>query len=618
MKYEAFDVSHTNLSGGKTGSIKVSLKGQPKQFYQLKQSIQNKSVTRQAKAFFLDHENFGEVIAADIARALFPEPNLVPEVTVVMHEHQNQAWIASKYLTGVQGTLTDYAKKHNPVIKKNIEHVAFVSEYSGNAAEINLNEISALRQSLANAIALSAVLGDHDIHSENMLVIKNDNVDTIARIDFGHAFNDLLRFGNFLGGGLRYENRIIDFLNRESLASLSGSQSKLWRDYPGMVPSHELALAFKTMVSKKEHIIEGIHKSKQTFLKLYQQANPELKSHIIASLNHIYNNINPHTLTETGEQRISAIFTGIQTFCQENIDQMKEVSDLMETQAIIDDQIKNSIPITYPPHFPQKQKFQWIKTMIDQPPFEGTIQEYAAYRRQQLCQTMQNADLVEIQAEIDQQLLSERPVDISQYQTKFYLTGEVQWLPTTSESPAFKGTIEQYIVYRRQQLAQTNTRNEELLSLNDIDAKELLRNIKQSLSEYRDHLESHYNISKTDLDNPELCKNNLALKKYKAITEMLKSVNNNESMKPQHELKLLNTQLAIHYPLLSKTQTPNEKNFLKKLFLMITEFIHSYSAKQELSEIKKKIDTTIEYRQQSQKSRDEMSPRSPTLGSSKR
>ncbi|MCX7114923.1 MAG: hypothetical protein NTW08_03295 [Gammaproteobacteria bacterium] len=54
-----------------------------------------------------------------------------------------------------------------------------------------------------------------------MLVVDGQ----VARIDFGHAFSDLLRGPKKIGGVQRDANYIIDFFNREKIA---GGKSKLW------------------------------------------------------------------------------------------------------------------------------------------------------------------------------------------------------------------------------------------------------------------------------------------------------------------------------------------------------------------------------------------------------
>ena len=100
-------------------------------------------------------------------------------------------------------------------------------------------------KSLARAIAISAIVGDYDVNTGNMLVIQPEGQaePTIGRIDFGHAFNDLLNAPKKMGGEVRERKHpIFDFFNRTNVASFpKGSISKVWRDYVGLVPSSLLA-----------------------------------------------------------------------------------------------------------------------------------------------------------------------------------------------------------------------------------------------------------------------------------------------------------------------------------------------------------------------------------------
>jgi hypothetical protein len=66
-----------------------------------------------------------------------------------------------------------------------------------------------IKKDVCYEIALSAIVGDHDVNPANLVVVKSSSgALRVARIDFGHAFNDLLRFGSIVGGGVKNkENR---------------------------------------------------------------------------------------------------------------------------------------------------------------------------------------------------------------------------------------------------------------------------------------------------------------------------------------------------------------------------------------------------------------------------
>ena len=67
FNYDEFDVSSAINAGGATGSKQVKKDGV---LHQLKSSIKDASFIRRLKAGSLDKENFGEVIAASVGRAL--------------------------------------------------------------------------------------------------------------------------------------------------------------------------------------------------------------------------------------------------------------------------------------------------------------------------------------------------------------------------------------------------------------------------------------------------------------------------------------------------------------------------------------------------------------------
>ncbi len=268
ISFKEFNIRNAVNTGGVTGSIRVVRETQnSKHFYQLKPSILSNEFLRKLKAGGVDRENFGEVIAAKIGRSILQNPDgseAVPDVSLVYDSENRQVSVASKYLTGKKvRTLDDYAQEQNLKIKFK-RHATFVDgtkPISAGQYNISGDKHKEFRQGLANAIAVSALVGDHDVNPGNMMAVDNK----VARIDFGHAFNDLLNTAKIFGGGVRNKkNQMLDFLNRENVASFPppGDIPKLWRDYPGMIPSQELANAFKEMshlmVCKKVYIQLGL------------------------------------------------------------------------------------------------------------------------------------------------------------------------------------------------------------------------------------------------------------------------------------------------------------------------------------------------------------------------
>ena len=342
-----FDTENAHHTGGVTGSAKVKHKIQ-NTFYQLKPSILSNTLIRRFKAGYVDKENFGEVIASKISRSIMSEidPNSVPEVALVYNANLKQVQIASKYLAGDKvRTLDDFAKEKGSDFKK---HAVFVSQSSGKAKEFNLSgeKNTSLRKGLAYSIALSSIVGDHDVNPGNIMMVDNK----VARIDFGHAFNDLINTVKIFGGGLRNKsNRTLDFINREYVAAFPppGAQSKLWRDYPGLIPSDEIAQAYHDLSKPDNKVNRGINQAKEEFKELLYHvrknaSDKEAKivtKHVIDSLKAINNSIGGPKIkvsSKNPDKFLDKVFDNLGVFCSENRRQMQGVSKLLKLQTNID------------------------------------------------------------------------------------------------------------------------------------------------------------------------------------------------------------------------------------------------------------------------------------------
>ena len=155
------------------------------------------------------------------------------------------------------------------LISKDMKHIRIVDKTAEGIqpkdGEISVNELSQnIRQGLARSIAISALVMDHDVNPGNMIVVGSP-YETVARIDYGHAFNDLLfltpkrKWSSVAGGGIsdEYANTpCLDFLNRRTILGLSKAKPKLWRDYPGLVPSVELATALRELAAEANEKID--------------------------------------------------------------------------------------------------------------------------------------------------------------------------------------------------------------------------------------------------------------------------------------------------------------------------------------------------------------------------
>ena len=379
-------------AGGKTGSKKITDKEEVN--YQLKPSIlQNPKFLRRKKASDLDRENFGELLAAQIARRLSPTPENVPSVYFVTDTNNPHLGIASEYLKGQSiETLDDYFLKDGQ--KPQVHHVKLVNSQNVNIdkGHFNIDSNPILKQGVADAIAISALVGDHDVNPGNMIVMTNNGQISLGRIDYGHAFKDLMRFPKF-GGQPVHPNNILDFFNRETVDGMS-SKSKLWRDYPGLVPSTEMVEALQrltTDVNKTDQIHSALDEVKKQVKKFLEDDTKD-KEQIIKSFQTIAEHVSGTKCGfNTEENRIEWTFTQLENYANKNYQQMKYAAEVMDLQLKIQNAVKN--PDTQPNLDTLRAKyaqlvsetergpFTWIKEKENSPAFKGDFDQFVEHRK---------------------------------------------------------------------------------------------------------------------------------------------------------------------------------------------------------------------------------------------
>ncbi|KTC64985.1 Uncharacterised protein (plasmid) [Legionella adelaidensis] len=422
LSIKDFDLSNAASTGGVTGSKRVVHK-EEQHFYQLKSSIHNAPTLRKIKAGSTDRENFGEVIAACIGLAFLGD-NKVPNVQLVYDKANKKVLIASKYLESQEippQTLNEYLGKYSnlPADKKHIKIVPKYTPAEGGYINITDEFIQPLLPGLAQAIAVSVLTGDHDVNPGNMLVLHEGNPPqpTIARIDFGHAFNDLLNAPVFFGGKLKdKEHPSLDFFNRESVAGFPAeAPSKLWRDYPGLIPSEVLAKAMCALAEDGEKKLRtGIDLAKSEFTEIIeeQRLNRDVVGfkHTLKSLNAIYENITGKKLStprsfednEKTQQFLDDFFDAIEANCSLSLKDMARTGLIMQLQMDIDSLIEfeilnsnkprdaiqaeldsrmNIIRETYRSIDPHNIGIEWVKNDPKTLPFKGNLDAFITHRK---------------------------------------------------------------------------------------------------------------------------------------------------------------------------------------------------------------------------------------------
>lgn len=394
-------------TGGVTGSVRVTL--DDGSMYQLKQSISKQEYLRRLKANNTDRENFVEVIASNIAIA-FAGAEKAPKVSVLYDPDTKTTPVASKYLTGDNVRSLDqfiFDQVANPNKRKHMKCVAGTSAATVDQG-VDGEIMQPIKQSLADAIVLSALVGDHDINPGNLLVLTKGNMNVVAKIDYGHAGNDLL---NFKGLGLMdrdTDNPLLDFFNRENIAGFGETgKSKLWRDYPGMIPSAEIITALRNYSDKyQEKVAEGTLEAMNDFEDLLDQLSnadpPDIENlnHVKNSLAAIYQNVSGKEMDSSLDVHtaLQVTLTEVNSFVSQNCQNAIQVANVMELQMKIEEyvnpntsldkkqDIKNQIEhLEKQTSLPMKDgAIQWVKISDKKPPFKGSVKEYMEFREHEM------------------------------------------------------------------------------------------------------------------------------------------------------------------------------------------------------------------------------------------
>ncbi|RBP35536.1 phosphatidylinositol 3-/4-kinase [Roseimicrobium gellanilyticum] len=432
--FEDFRGKQVVGAGGATGSGRVKVEGEN---FQLKGSIAHSGLGRRLKSSGLNHENYGEVIATNISKAVVGEDNrdFIPDVLLRQDEHTHEPKVTSRYLQGGKGDLDDRYRREmqdidpklallpkdsngkTPIIDENGKqkkhaYITLDPTKSTGPGVLALKDEAA--QDVRRNIALSALMGDHDVNPGNMIDVGGTRV---GRIDFGHAFNELITApgGKMTGGGgVRFENnRILDFFNREKVSGgkLGGDPSKLWRDYDGIGPSQEMATALREVAGNKE-ALDGLVHAKTQFVdliaELEAEGTPAARKEIedlTKSLARISKNVGmPVTSTEPSDVA-KEVFQNLDTFVREGQKQMNEVADLCSLQARIDTFLRDPANDgkKIPDDLPQEVKdiykllsenpdcsvkatngqgLQFMKNSKSEKAFSGDLESYAKARQQ--------------------------------------------------------------------------------------------------------------------------------------------------------------------------------------------------------------------------------------------
>ena len=409
-------------AGGVTGSKAVEIGNDT---YQVKGSIQDAKLPRRVKAGGLNTEVFAETIGSNIARAAVGKgrEHLFPEVLLVQNMDEHRVGLRSKWLSEGKGDLDKFhdrvrTEQRGSAGERVPGHKHVVVALSGELEPgVHLLHGDGA-DDMARNLVVSAFVGDHDVNPGNMVAVAKEKDDrTIAnpsqarvgRIDFGHAFNDLIA-GPCGGGGVQDQsgNRILDFFNRETVSGnpfVSGSQTpKLWRDYKGLVPTKRLVDAL-TEIGNSENYKQGLQLAKQQLrdlvIDLEREGTPEAKKQLVEirdSLAKLSKNIGKPATAPTAREMVELVLGNVDSFMEQGRKDMLQVAKLCQLQCDVDAYIaklngKSETEADMNKLVADCRKLEnggegvrrtWMKLGADEPAFQGTLSEYIAYRRDQL------------------------------------------------------------------------------------------------------------------------------------------------------------------------------------------------------------------------------------------
>ena len=285
------------------------------------------------------------------------------------------------------------------------------------------------KKSLYNALALSMAVGDHDFNPGNFMIVAQgpDEPAKVGRIDFGHAFNDLIK--NWSGNhSPQYVNgrgnRILDTLNR---SRINGDSSKLHRAFMGAVPDTAFAAALESLSDsdKEEQLSNALQDAKAGLLAFVKKDDPnqsqddpekvEVMKKSLVTLSRRMRRMSGGDVSINPPDNLDTIVNDtidkIEGFVKKSASDAREVAGLIRVQALVDEYIqgksdrssddiieeiaalykdsgnkllqdakgRNRFEIKW-----DERKIEWVKSDLDKKPFKGTINEYITDREKKL------------------------------------------------------------------------------------------------------------------------------------------------------------------------------------------------------------------------------------------
>ena len=420
--------SSSSKTAGKSPSSRGEIDG-------IKHQIKRSNSTRNWRRWFGydpdPSDLIGEYIASKIAdklsasiyldHELSEDAELSPKVELVLDEKKRELKLASKYLNDgaklpdqspkfLGGTLDEvWAWMEGKIEIAKGHAIISANPSSGSIEEENKLlkcgeklktticgkkvEMTLEKKQLFQALKLSFALGDHDVNPGNMYVVydKEKQKSQICRIDYGHAFSDLIKkWGKGRDHSPSIEpgkGVVLDALNR---TKVNGGKSKLARDYRGIIPDHDFASELRKDVDQPA-IREGIRECSKELDAFYKS-----KGNKLGRLKHKITKCFSTLSSRMGFGKMKeqdAILQKTGDFVESNLEEMKSIANLVDIQAYIEDVTNGSLSpaegakkiqecyakdIKYLLRKSPSDEVEWVRTDKDESSLKCSLHEYIA------------------------------------------------------------------------------------------------------------------------------------------------------------------------------------------------------------------------------------------------
>ncbi|MES2483840.1 MAG: hypothetical protein V4609_17785 [Pseudomonadota bacterium] len=399
-------------AGGKSGSKRVRT---ALGTFQLKSPVSWFTRAKKRKTAGSHTDNFAEVIGSRLARALASQgrDKLIAQVSLVYDDQHRQLQAASKYLAEPDACwdLDKYHQRSGGGKDAKTHHVRIDLRPTQDVPDKNVLRLTDAQQvgDLCENIALSAWVDDADVNPGNMMVVGVDGHDRLGRIDFGHAFADLVFAPERFGGGRDPKvNPILDFFNREKVGGgkLGGSPNTVWRNYIGVVPSQAMATALKGLSERASgaRLEAALAQARAPFDELVQALSRDgsraaaiLRDEARESLAAIGHRLGLPARADTLPAMVDEVFGHLGQVMARRAEQMAQVAALGQLQVDIDlyidasrqddkggvPDLPEAIERDYDRLRAGAAAIDWMKCSREEPAFRGDLRAYIAWRSRQ-------------------------------------------------------------------------------------------------------------------------------------------------------------------------------------------------------------------------------------------